>query len=838
MAIIDARVLAPFLPRKDRCRDGSGMRARPECVVLGVKDGVPASSKPPVRIFLGTEPAQYRAERIFVWSIERVRDPSRVYEIHLMKELAGFDRRWWLTGFTNYRYAIPHFAGGVGRAIWNDVDQIYLSDPGELFDTEMGDHGFLTIPRLSTRAKADSSVMLIDCARMAPIWPLEAAQRESSKSLLDKALAVPGLHGHLDPDWNARDEEYVAGRSKLIHYTVLHTQPWQPLPRRFVYRRNPVGEVWHNLERSADNAGYYVFSAVRPSGQYTALLKRLRAARDHGERPQGPARVLPGSEVKDVRDLVARTDARTILDYGVGKGDEGYAAPGGSVTQYGAQTVTRYEPAFPPLADSPSERFDGVGCTEVLEYLPDEDVPWVIEDLFTHARRFVYATVTDASQTKVLPGGTQLRSRPRGRSWWYAYFEAAGARHPEVHWKLVFHSRTAWKRRVTQLREGGRPLADSPAVWVLTDSRTEHTDPSVGLAEALGWPYQEEDLRFTALSRLPGGLGAARIGLDRARSASLAPPWPDLVIAAGRRLSLVARRIGERSRGRTRVVQLGRRGGQSADPFDIVVSCAHTDLPTDRRRIETVAPLNRVTPERLAQAAEHPPSLFDNAPHPRVVLLVGGTTARHRLDGETARRMAEEVRAFADRAGGSVFAVTSRRTGPEATGALRMGLGESGHLQRWQPGRGESPDLAYLNSADVIVVTGESETLLAQATATGKPVYIYPIPERPVSLGLRLARWVEAHAHARPLNRRGTVRPQQGLEYLCARLIERGLIRQPRDLSELHQTLIRRGAALPFGAPLETESHLPLREADEVARRIQLLLGCSATPGPSAAGPG
>src|SRR6478752_6843332 len=94
-----------------------GIRAEPECVVLGVREGVAPSAKPPVRIFLGTEPAQYRAERVFFWSIEQVRDPGRIYEIHLMKELVGFDRQGWLTGFTNYRFAIPHFAAGSGKAI-------------------------------------------------------------------------------------------------------------------------------------------------------------------------------------------------------------------------------------------------------------------------------------------------------------------------------------------------------------------------------------------------------------------------------------------------------------------------------------------------------------------------------------------------------------------------------------------------------------------------------------------------------------------------------------------------------------------------------------------------
>ena len=52
-----------------------------------------------------------------VYSIEQNRDPARVYEIYLMKDLAGFDRRGWTTGFTNYRFTVPHLAGCEGRAI-------------------------------------------------------------------------------------------------------------------------------------------------------------------------------------------------------------------------------------------------------------------------------------------------------------------------------------------------------------------------------------------------------------------------------------------------------------------------------------------------------------------------------------------------------------------------------------------------------------------------------------------------------------------------------------------------------------------------------------------------
>ena len=70
-----------------------GIAATPKILTLGPLPGITPSPKPPVRIFLGSEPAQRRAERVFVWSVLKVRDPGRRYEIHVMKDLAGFDRR-------------------------------------------------------------------------------------------------------------------------------------------------------------------------------------------------------------------------------------------------------------------------------------------------------------------------------------------------------------------------------------------------------------------------------------------------------------------------------------------------------------------------------------------------------------------------------------------------------------------------------------------------------------------------------------------------------------------------------------------------------------------------
>jgi mitochondrial fission protein ELM1 len=194
--------------------------------------------------------------------------------------------------------------------------------------------------------------------------------------------------------------------------------------------------------------------------------------------------------------------------------------------------------------------------------------------------------------------------------------------------------------------------------------------------------------------------------------------------------------------------------------------------------------------------------------------------------------MAEEVLAWTEAAGGSLFVITSPRTGAEATEALAAALGASAHLHRWRKGEADNPYLGFLAVPDVLVVTGESESMLAEAVATGNRVYIYSLPERAPGLRRRLYQAVTERAYSRPRKEKGTVRPQQGSEYVCARLIERGIVRPPRDLRDLHRRLIEHGAALPFGAPLNAEPCEPLREIDHVSERVKALFGATKVPEP------
>jgi choline kinase/mitochondrial fission protein ELM1 len=782
-------------------------------VVLSASVPAAEVSGPPVRIFLGTEHGQSRAERIFVWSIEKVRDPRRRYEIFLMKDLPGFDRRRWLTGFTNYRFMIPHLTDGVGRAIYNDVDQIYLSDPAALFDTDMGEHGFLSINPY------DTSVMLIDCARMAGVWTPELARSRRRKAVEKQATSVPGAWGRLDAAWNSRDTEYEAGRTRLLHYTTIHTQPWLPFPRRFVYQPNPLGYLWHDLERSADRAGFHVFSAARPSASHAALLERLR---ETGPRPLA----VCDAEADALEAELSEAGARTVLEFGLGR----LAADAAPAEQVRGRAVTRHDPAVPGLDPEPHGHFDAVVCRGGLEALADEDVAWVVDGLFRLARRLVHVSLESGGGER---GEEAARSVPRDRFWWSRHFEAASLRHPGVHWKIVATRRRRGRATTAWLRE--RPARGGlPRVWVLCDDKPGHTQQSTGLAEALGWPYELKDLSFQPLNRLSNRmLGASRLSLRGRSRARLAPPWPDLVIATGRRVVPVARWVAEQSRGHTRLVEIGRKGGNEPTHFDLVVSCAHFRQPAHARRLEVVAPINSVTDEALRKAAERWRELCPDPERPPIALLVGGSCATHRLDAETARRMGREVAQFARAAGRSVVAVTSRRTGPEAAQALEEGLGDACALfYRWRPADANNPYLACLAMAGALVVTGDSESMLGEAAAAGRPLYIHPIPARRSFSRRVFTGWIADRAEARPRKRgKGTVRPQQGLEALCASAIAKGLVHVPRKLERLHQGLVDAGVARMFGEPFAPASRGPLREVLRVADRVRELMGIAVSSG-------
>ncbi len=257
---------------------------------------------------------------------------------------------------------------------------------------------------------------------------------------------------------------------------------------------------------------------------------------------------------------------------------------------------------------------------------------------------------------------------------------------------------------------------------------------------------------------------------------NLVAPWPDLVIAAGRRTAPVARKIKKDSAGQTVLVQIMYPGDAGIDEFDLIAAPRHDSIGPRPNLIEVTGAPHRVTPAKLAEAASQWQGRFEHLPHPWIAVIVGGSSKRRTFTAEMARDLGRTITAMAARAGGSLLITTSRRTG-EAEGPLFDEIKAPHFAFRWGDG-GDNPYFAFLALADAVVVTGDSASMASEACATTGPVYIYA----PKAL-------------------------------------------TPLKLAKLHGELFAGGYARPLADTLEAWAHPPLNTAVDIAQEIRRRFG-------------
>lgn len=312
---------------------------------------------------------------------------------------------------------------------------------------------------------------------------------------------------------------------------------------------------------------------------------------------------------------------------------------------------------------------------------------------------------------------------------------------------------------------GPRPLR----IWAVSDGRAGIEAQALGLAEAVARlrPAHIAAKRIAwkaGLGRLPWRL----IPPWAAAGDPVAPPWPDIWIAAGRATLPLSTRMLKWAGGKTFVVQT-QDPNAPLDRFDLVVPPEHDNLAGANVFPILGAP-NRLSPEGLALARARFAERLDPLPRPRVAVIVGGKSKAHDLPRKAAAGLAARIAAAIELSGGSLMLSFTRRTPAPAREAMTAALR---HLPGtiWD-GTGENPYFAFLATADAILVTEDSTNLATDAAATGVPLFTMAVP-----------------GHSPKLTR-------------------------------FHAELRRRGIARPFVGDLTAEPYEPLAETDRAAREL------------------
>lgn len=195
----------------------------------------------------------------------------------------------------------------------------------------------------------------------------------------------------------------------------------------------------------------------------------------------------------------------------------------------------------------------------------------------------------------------------------------------------------------------------------------------------------------------------------------LPPPYPDLVLAAGRKAIAAARYIKKASEEKSFVVYL-QDPNVSSSYFDLVAAPYHDGVKGPNVVVTDGAP-TRITKRALIYAREEWAHVFEKLPSPRVAVMVGGDSKTHKLTAKKTEELTEQLKKL----DAGLMVAVSRRTGEENARILKRGLIEKPAVI-WT-GQGKNPYLGMLAWADYILVTEDSVSMLSDAGTTGRPVY-------------------------------------------------------------------------------------------------------------------
>jgi hypothetical protein len=217
----------------------------------------PLHLEAPIRIFLGTDASQMLAAKVLEYSIKKHTSmsvnvvPLCDVPVPLPKDPKNHPR----TGFSFARFLIPALCNYRGRAIYLDADMLVFADMAKLWALPLDEADILCAEQPGEKGRVRQySVMLMNCSTLR--WNLEEivvgfdeGKYDYAKLMYDFCIVPPDRVAPLLPyEWNSL-EFYQEGKTCLIHYTDMPTQPW-------VSGDNKHGAVWYQNLREGIAEGF------------------------------------------------------------------------------------------------------------------------------------------------------------------------------------------------------------------------------------------------------------------------------------------------------------------------------------------------------------------------------------------------------------------------------------------------------------------------------------------------------------------------------------------------------------------------------------------------------
>ncbi|MBP7190181.1 MAG: mitochondrial fission ELM1 family protein [Rickettsiaceae bacterium] len=260
-------------------------------------------------------------------------------------------------------------------------------------------------------------------------------------------------------------------------------------------------------------------------------------------------------------------------------------------------------------------------------------------------------------------------------------------------------------------------------IWVLSDSKTGSTVQAVALAEKLSMTFEIKKLEYNLWALLPNFiLGSTEIHLKSTSSDLTSDIPPKIIISSGRRTAPVALSIKDRYP-EVKVIQI-MKPFLAPSKFDLIILPQHDKFTDNGGKIMTIIGSLHNIKSKLRDAKG---TIKSSNPHLQnfIAVLIGGDTKKYKFTEEEAQRLAKQINAISINHGINVFVSFSRRTSDKVKNIIRQEF-QWPHVV-YDPVSSSDPNPYYgmLSDADFIIATCDSVSMCSEASASGKPLYIF-----------------------------------------------------------------------------------------------------------------
>ncbi len=266
-------------------------------------------------------------------------------------------------------------------------------------------------------------------------------------------------------------------------------------------------------------------------------------------------------------------------------------------------------------------------------------------------------------------------------------------------------------------------------IWIVADDRLGTTRQLEGVAHSLSGTIIHKPVTYDWRVKLPNFLRRILGNGVTAHSWSslLKQDAPDVILSGGRRTAPITaylKRLYPHA-----VTMHFMNPNYPSSAFDFVAIPRHDQsIPSGNNIVFFDTAPNQISDQRLADERKTWMSQFKKYPAPRIAVLIGGKTKTTTFDTDMARAFGHDLNALAKRLKGSLLITDSRRTGVEQTAEIKSMLTVPHYFYEYGVSEGTNPMFGFMACADVVVVTGESISMVSEALTTGKPVFVYDHP--------------------------------------------------------------------------------------------------------------